>query len=189
MNFIENIDFAILYWIQENIRCAFFDGIFPIITSLCEGGIIWILFGVALLFFKKYRKYGFFLLIAMLLGSVIGNDIIKPLVARPRPCHIASVLPDMLIDIPTSFSFPSGHTASSVVSATVLVCANKKFGYAAIPLAVLIAFSRMYLFVHFPTDILAGAILGVSLAFATIYVGNKLIEKFILHRKKGSNEN
>ena len=189
MNFIENIDFAILYWIQENIRCAFFDVIFPIITSLCDGGIVWIISGVALLFFKKYRKYGIFLLVAMLLGSLIGNELIKPLVARPRPCHLVSLLPDMLIEVPTSFSFPSGHTVSSVVAATVLTRANKKFGYVAIPLAVLIAFSRMYLFVHFPTDILAGTILGFALGFATVSLGNILIEKFILHMQKGTNEN
>ena len=195
MSFIQNIDFAILYWIQDNIRCGFLDGIFPIITSLCEGGIIWIIFGVALLFFKKYRKYGFFLLIAMLLGSVIGNDIIKPLVARPRPCHIASVLPDMLIDIPTSFSFPSGHTTSSVIAATVLMRANKKFGFFAVPLAFLIAFSRMYLFVHFPTDILGGIVLGVLIGFFTVFFGNKLWElvlrkiKEIKEKKTGADEN
>ena len=164
MSFIQNIDFAILYWIQDNIRCGFLDGIFPIITSLCEGGIIWIIFGVALLFFKKYRKYGFFLLIAMLLGSVIGNDIIKPLVARPRPCHIASVLPDMLIDIPTSFSFPSGHTLVSIEAATALTVYHRKWGIAALVLAVVIALSRLYLFVHYPTDVLAGVIIGVIIA-------------------------
>ena len=189
MGFIENIDFSILYWIQEHIRTTFFDAIFPFITSLCDGGIVWIIAGVVLLFFKKYRKYGVFLLLAMLLGSIIGNEIIKPLVARPRPCHLVSLLPDMLIEVPTSFSFPSGHTVSSVVSATVLTRANKKFGYVAIPLAVLIAFSRMYLFVHFPTDILAGALLGFALGFFTVSLGNKLIEKFVLQRNNKRDEN
>ena len=75
----------------------------------------------------------------MLLGSLIGNEILKPIIARPRPCHIYEMLPEMLVDIPKSYSFPSGHTTSSVISATVLIMANKKFSFFAVPLAFLIA--------------------------------------------------
>ncbi len=197
MDFIQNIDFSILIWIQDHIRCAFLDVVMPFITSLCDNGEIWIVFGIVLLFFKKYRKFGIFLLVAMLLGSIIGNEILKPIIARPRPCHILSMLPEMLIDIPkiTSYSFPSGHTMSSVVAATVLMRANKKFGFVAIPLAFLIAFSRLYLFVHFPTDILGGTILGIVIGFFTVTFGNKLwafVDKKIKEKreiKTGDNEN
>ena len=190
MDLIQNIDFSILFWIQENIRCVFLDVVFPFITSLCNDGEIWILLGIVLLFFKKYRKFGIFLLVAMLLGAIIGNGILKPLIARPRPCHILSTLPEMLIDIPkiTSYSFPSGHTTSSFIAATVLTRANKKFAFFAIPLACLIAFSRMYLFVHFPTDILGGVVLGVLIGFFTVTFGKKLWD-FIARKIKEKKEN
>ena len=195
MEFIQNIDFSILFWIQEHIRCAFLDVVLPFITRLCNNGEIWILIGVVLLFFKKYRKFGVFVLVGMLLGSLIGNEILKPIIARPRPCHIYEMLPEMLVDIPKSYSFPSGHTTSSVISATVLIMANKKFSFFAVPLAFLIAFSRMYLFVHFPTDILGGIVLGVLIGFFTVFFGNKLWElvqrkiKEIKEKKTGADEN
>ena len=195
MELIQNIDFSILIWIQENIRCAFLDVVLPFITRLCNNGEIWILIGVVLLFFKKYRKFGVFVLVGMLLGSLIGNEILKPIIARPRPCHIYEMLPEMLVDIPKSYSFPSGHTTSSVISATVLIMANKKFSFFAVPLAFLIAFSRMYLFVHFPTDILGGIVLGVLIGLFTVFFGNKLWElvlrkiKEIKEKKTGADEN
>ena len=191
MQFIENIDFSILYWIQENLRCAFLDVVLPFLTTLCNNGEIWIACGIALLFFKKYRRYGIFLLVALLLGSLIGNEIIKPLVARVRPCNAVSVLPDMLVKVPSSYSFPSGHTVSSVVGATVLTRANKKFGFAAIPVAALIAFSRLYVFVHFPTDVLVGALLGFAIGFACVTFGNKLFARyswFVSDKNKIENE-
>ena len=191
MQFIENIDFSILYWIQENLRCAFLDVVLPFLTTLCNNGEIWIACGIALLFFKKYRRYGIFLLVALLLGSLIGNEIIKPLVARVRPCNAVSLLPDMLVKVPSSYSFPSGHTVSSVVGATVLTRANKKFGFAAIPVAALIAFSRLYVFVHFPTDVLVGAILGFAIGFACVTFGNKLFDRyswFLTDKSKIENE-
>ena len=191
MQFIENIDFSILYWIQENLRCAFLDVVLPFLTTLCNNGEIWIACGIALLFFKKYRRYGIFLLAALLLGSLIGNEIIKPLVARVRPCNAVSVLPDMLVKVPSSYSFPSGHTVSSVVGATVLTRANKKFGLAAIPVAALIAFSRLYVFVHFPTDVLVGAALGFAIGFACVTFGNKLFDRyswFVSDKNKIENE-
>ena len=186
MDFIQNIDFSILYWIQDHIRCTFLDVVLPFITTLCNTGEIWIFFGVVLLFFKKYRKFGIFVLVGMLLGSLIGNEILKPIIARARPCHVADVLPKMLIEVPkiTSYSFPSGHTTSSVIAATVLMRANKKFGFFAIPLASLIAFSRLYLFVHYPTDILGGAVLGFVIGFFTVTLGNKLWD-FIVRKIKG----
>lgn len=176
MEFIQNIDFSILYWIQDTLRCAFLDVILPFLTTLCNNGEIWIVCGIILLFFRKYRRYGIFLLLAMLLGSLIGNEILKPIVARARPCHIDTAM-ELLVERPSSFSFPSGHTCSSAVAATVLTLANKKFAYGAIPVAFLIAFSRLYVFVHFPTDVLAGAVLGISLGLCVTIFGNKLFDK------------
>lgn len=180
MDFIQNIDFSILYFIQDNIRCAFLDVVLPFLTNLCNNGEIWIVCGIVLLFFKKYRRYGIFVLVALLLGALVGNEIIKPLVGRIRPCNSVSILPEMLVKVPTSFSFPSGHTVSSVVSATVITRANKKFGFVAIPVAILIAFSRLYVFVHYPSDVLVGAILGFVIGYAVVSFGNKIFDKYSL---------
>ena len=128
---------------------------------------------VGLLATKKYRKYGAFLLAGLAIGVLIGNLTLKPLIARPRPCWLDESV-QLLIANPTDYSFPSGHTLSSVIGATVLTKANRKFGFAAIPLAALIAFSRLYLYVHFPTDILAAAVLGVGIGLVTCTIGDKL---------------
>lgn len=189
MDIIQNIDFSILFWIQDNIRCAFLDVVLPFLTTLCNNGEIWIACGIILLCFKKYRRYGIFLLLALLLGSLIGNEIIKPLVARVRPCNAISSLPEMLVKVPSSYSFPSGHTVSSVVGATVLTRANKKFGFAAIPVAFLIAFSRLYVFVHYPTDVIVGAILGFAIGFVVVSLGNRALDKYSLLLPCKKNEN
>lgn len=110
------------------------------------------------------------MLAGLAVGVLVGNVCLKNLIARPRPCWLDdSVM--MLISSTTDYSFPSGHTLSSVIGATVLTKTDRRFGWAAIPLAAVIAFSRLYLFVHFPSDILAGAILGVIIVEAVYRIG------------------
>lgn len=99
---------------------------------------------------------------------------LKNFVARPRPCWLDSSV-RLLIANPTDYSFPSGHTLSSVIGATILTKTDRRFGYAAIPLAALIAFSRLYLYVHFPSDVLAAAVLGVLIGKVSDRVGMHLI--------------
>ena len=122
---------------------------------------------------KKYRKHGAFLLAGLAVGVLAGNLTLKPLIARPRPCWLDESV-QLLIANPTDYSFPSGHTLSSVIGATVLTKANRKFGFAAIPLAALIAFSRLYLYVPFPTDILGAAVLGMAIGLLTCIIGDKI---------------
>ena len=155
--------------IKKIFECPFMDFIIPKITSLGNGGFIWILSAVILLFSKKYRKGGIAMLIALAVGAILGSFILKPLVARPRPFHAMGELP-LLIKIPTDFSFPSGHTMSSFSAAFILNHINRKFGYFAIPLAILIAFSRLYLYVHFPSDVLAGLVLGILISYLTVKI-------------------
>ena len=93
---------------------------------------------------------------------LIGNVALKNWVARPRPCWLDPNVP-LLIDLPKDYSFPSGHTLASVIAAAALTRANRKFGWIAMPLAALIAFSRLYLFVHFPSDVLASVALGLAI--------------------------
>lgn len=149
------------------------DLLMPKITLLGNGGAVWILAAGVLLATKKYRKYGAFLLAGLAVGVLVGNLTLKPLIARPRPCWLDPSV-QLLIENPTDYSFPSGHTLSSVIGATVLTKANRKFGLLAIPLAAFIAFSRLYLYVHFPTDILGAAVLGVTIGLAVCAVGDML---------------
>ena len=163
------MDFYILNLIKDIFECPFLDFVMPKITSLGNGGFIWILTAVILLFSKKYQKGGIAILIALSVGAILGSFILKPLIARPRPFHVVGELP-LLIKIPTDFSFPSGHTMSSFSGAFILNYINKKFGYFAIPLAILIAFSRLYLYVHFPSDVLVGGILGILISYLTVKI-------------------
>lgn len=166
------VEISILLWIQENLRCAFTDWLFPAITFLGDKGLIWIAAAVALLFFKQYRKWGVLLLAALLITTLVGEVALKNLIGRPRPC---TLFPDMelLISRPDSYSFPSGHSASSFAAAVVLLKCRKAFGIPAILLAALIAFSRLFLFVHYPTDVLAGAALGAILGLLVCWAGEK----------------
>ncbi len=183
---ITNTDWAILYGIQEHIRCAFLDAVMPVITLLGDAGIVWIIAALAMMFTKKLRRTGVVVAIGLVLGVLIGNLMLKNLMARERPCWLdESVL--MLVKVPKDFSFPSGHTLASVISATVLMLADRRFAFAAIPLAVLIAFSRLYLFVHFPSDVFCGALLGLAIGVFAWFVGGRLYDaaaKRIRERKQ-----
>lgn len=170
---ILSIDFWILDFIRAHLSCAFLDAVMPAITNLNNHGEIWILIGLILLFTKKYKKYGVYLLIGLLVGLFLGNGVLKNLIARPRPFlfrpEIALIIPP-----PGSFSFPSGHTLSSFIAAFILLRANRKFGILGLILASLIAFSRMYLYVHFLTDILGAILLAGLISYVVLKVGEKL---------------
>ncbi len=167
------MDIAILQFVQNYFHNGFTDFIFPIITTLGNAGTVWIVIGVCLVVSKKYRKYGVLLFIALALTYSLGDLIIKPVVARPRP-FLEFPGQVLLISPPNGYSFPSGHAGSSFAACVVLWRANKAFGIAAFVLAVLIAFSRVFLFVHFPSDVTVGAILGVCCALLTCFIFQKL---------------
>ena len=173
---IQNFDFMILDFIQSNIKNVFFDKIMPFITYLGSGGVIWIVIALILLFLKNYRLCGIEMITGLLTGLLIGNIILKNLIMRNRPCWINENI-DMLISIPKDYSFPSGHTMSGFCCAVILLCFDKRIGIPAIALASIIAFSRLYLYVHFPTDILAGGIIGCIIAFLVIFIFNKIKAK------------
>lgn len=163
---ITTLDFTILDFIQAHLACAFLDAFMPFISFLGNGGMIWLLWGLVLLCTKRYRKQGLMVLLGLAIGFILGNLILKPLIARPRPCWLNGSFP-LLINCPRDFSFPSGHTLSSFIAALLLTKTNRKFGYAAIPLACLMAFSRLYLYVHYPSDILGAILLAALIAWGT----------------------
>lgn len=165
LTWIQAMDWRLLDGVRSALVCPFLDAAMPVVTHLGDAGAIWILAGLVLLAAKKYRKNGIMLLCGLLVGVLIGNVALKNLAARARPCWER---PDaaLLIAVPTDYSFPSGHTLASVIGAAMLTRANRRFGCAAIPLAALIALSRLYLFVHFPSDVLASVALGLAIAAA-----------------------
>ena len=164
-----SFDLPILDWIQANLQCGFLDVLMPIITLFGEDGIFWIACAVILLILKKHRKTGLGMAFALIMGLILCNMTLKPLVQRIRPYDFQAqnygITIKLLIEGLHDYSFPSGHTIASFEAATVLLLNNKKLGIPAMILACLIAFSRLYLYVHYPTDVLVSIVLGIGIAF------------------------
>ena len=168
-------EFAVLDFLQQ-VRTEIGDVFFSTITRLGDGGIAWIILSMILLCIKSCRKYGMAMITALMLGWIIGNLTLKPLVGRIRPFAVNTAI-ELLIAKPTDFSFPSGHTLASFNAALALFYYNKKFGIPALTFAVLIAFSRLYLYVHYPTDIIGGILLAICCSFAACKITDYLQEK------------
>ncbi len=163
IEYITQIDFSILYSIQDNLRCELLDNLMVFLSLIGEGGLVWFLIAVPMLFFKKTRVCAVVMIVSMGLVLVFGEFIMKNVFCRVRPCNVDTTL-EMLIKRPKSYSFPSGHTSSSFAAATSVFVFNKKIGIATLTLAFLIGFSRLYNFVHFPTDVLAGMLFGILMS-------------------------
>ena len=161
-------DYNILFFIRNYIRNDFLNVIVPFYTSLGEDGIIWIVVGLLLLIPKKTRKCGIMVLAALLVMLIVNNLLLKQIIRRPRPCAgELRYMIDGLITPPktTSYSFPSGHTTSAFAVAFTIRSQHKKLGIVALVMAAVMAFTRLYVFVHFPTDIYAGILLGAGIAY------------------------
>lgn len=183
-NYITQIDFSILYYIQDHLRCAFLDFLMPLLGFIQEGGMVWIAISIVLICFKKTRYCGFAILLAMGIDTLITEFAIKNVVCRVRPCNVDFSV-NMLISRPTSYGFPSNHTASAFAAATaLLVTLNRKrwaiLGYV---LSTAIAVSRLYVFVHFPSDVLVGAIVGSLIALLVCYLMKKTgFKELLIHK-------
>lgn len=168
-------EFVVLDWFQS-IQNPVLTSILKFVTMLGEAGWFWILLGVLLLCSRKYRPCGVAVLLALLLDLVLANIILKPLVARPRPCWVRDTV-EMLVRVPKDYSFPSGHTMASFAAAGALLLTEKKLGICSLVLAFLMGISRLYFYVHFPTDVLAGMVLGLLCGFAGVFLMKKLMKK------------
>ncbi len=169
----ELFEFEIMKAVHNLVQCDFMDFFMTAISKIGNGGAIWIVMALILLSIKKYRRLGLKMAIGLIAGLILGNIVLKNLIARPRPCWIFDNI-DMLIAIPQDFSFPSGHTLASFTSAFIILAADKRMGIPALIVAILMAFSRMYLFVHFPTDIMGGVILsGIIFVIVKIFIKEK----------------
>ena len=164
--------------IQQYLANDFLNLLIPRVSSLGDAGLIWIVLSVLLLLFPKTQKAGLASGIALLFMLVTGNMILKPLVARLRPFAVNTAV-ELLIPPPTDFSFPSGHTYASFASASAIFRNSRRIGIPALILAFLIAFSRLYLYVHYPTDVLFGILLGILAG----WIGNRLSERLLRQRR------
>ena len=176
-----SFDLPILDWIAANLWCPVLDVAMPIITLLGDAGIFWIAVSVLFMISKKYRKTGIGMMLALLMGLLVCNIWLKPTVARTRPYDFQ--MEYFLKEIPLlagamhDFSFPSGHTIASFEAAVVILLNNKKLGITAMILACLIAFSRLYLYIHYPTDVICSVILGTAFAFLGNFLAGKIMGK------------
>ncbi len=169
-------DGQFLIWLQENVRNDVLTPIMKLITHLGDKGIFWILLAIVLLFFKKTRPLGIMAGIALVFSVLINNVIIKPNVGRIRPYEVVDGL-KLLIERQDDPSFPSGHSGASFAAAVVfLVKGPKKLGIPAIIMAALIAFSRLYVGVHYPTDVICGIITGTCCAIISFMIWS-IVEK------------
>lgn len=173
------IEIGILDWIQS-IRSPVVDMVMTFITRLGNAGAVWIVLAVILLIIPKTRRSGAVLAAALCVDAVLCNGILKTLFGRIRPYDVNTSV-RLLIARPADFSFPSGHTAVSFAAVTALMMAGEgKLWKPALVIAVLIAFSRLYLYVHYPTDILGGIIVGGAAG----YIGYLIAERLGQWKKK-----
>lgn len=170
---IQDMEFNFLLALQ-NLHCSLLDSIMIFFTELGDNGIVWIVIALLCICFKKTRRCGLLMGFTMLLCLALGNGVIKNLVARPRPFQVLNNSEILIIPPPAEYSFPSGHTMHGFAAAVMIFLHNRRAGIAALVCAVVIAFSRMYLFVHFPTDILGGAMIGTLAAIMMYALAKKI---------------
>ena len=160
----------LLHWFQS-IHNDFLDYIVPKITMLANGGWFWIVVTLLLLIFPFNRKMGIQAALSLILTVIVCNLILKPSIMRCRPCWLEPEV-QLLVSVPKDYSFPSGHSNASFAVATAICTRNKKLGIPALILAAAIAISRLYVFVHWPTDVLVGTLTGIAGGFVSYYIVN-----------------
>lgn len=176
-----SFDLPVLDWIAANLWCPFLNVVMPIITLLGDAGIFWIVVSAVFLVTRKYRKTGIGMMLALMMGLLICNIWLKPTIARIRPYdfqmqYFMKEIP-LLAGTMHDFSFPSGHTIASFEAAVVILLNDKKLGVPAMILAFLIAFSRLYLYIHYPTDVIISIILGTAFAVLGSFLAGKVMDK------------
>lgn len=161
-----------LLHVIQNLHTPFLDSVMVFLSKLGDHGMVWVAIAVLLLAGRKTRSCGIRMLVSMLVCLLVGNVFLKNWICRARPCWVDQSV-KMLVDIPRDYSFPSGHTMHGFAAAVVLWFYDRKMGWIALALAAAIAFSRLYLFVHYPTDVLAGFCIGTITAMLVVWGANR----------------
>jgi undecaprenyl-diphosphatase len=183
MNAIFNFDAAILLWLQNSFRNPILNPIMVFITHLGDAGLLWTALTLLMLGFRKTRKVGVASMISMVIGLIVVNIVLKNWVARVRPYELIEGL-NLMIGKQHDFSFPSGHATNSLACAWVLFRQTpRKYGVPALAVAILICLSRLYVGIHYPTDVLGGAAIGICAACLSLWL-SPIIEKKIPLVKK-----
>ena len=159
------LELAVLDWIQSHLRCGFLDGLMAFASGLSNHGEVWILLAAVLLLLRSQRRHGLAAACALILDLISCNLLLKPLIGRVRPFAFR---PDLLLLVPPpgDASFPSGHTAAAFAVVFALKASGSPLWRPGLVLAAVTAFSRLYLYVHWPTDILGGILLGAAVGWA-----------------------
>ena len=179
---IQSFDANALLYIQDFLRTPLLTAIMVFFSRIGDSGIIWIVTGLVLLIPRKTRRGGFDVLICLLAAFLINDYVIKVLVARIRPYDVINGL-TILVPPESNFSFPSGHANSSFAAALALTLAFGKRGALAYIPAVLIAFSRCYVGVHYPSDVLAGMLVGTLVSLAVYLLLRKYANTIFIKNK------
>ena len=174
--FFNNIDQTILFFIQTNFHTPILNKVMILFTAAGDKGFVWILISLLLLINKKTRYIGMVTLGALVLSTIAGEGILKHIIQRPRS-YVDFPSIQLLVGKPTTYSFPSGHTASSFAAAYVLSKYLKKISPLIWIVAITIAFSRLYLFMHYPSDVVAGIVLGLICGKVALYMYEHKIKK------------
>lgn len=160
LQLINQLDVTILLYVQEHIRNSIMTPVLKLITSLGDGGAVWLFLILCLLLHKRTRRTGITALVAFVIVYITNDLMLKNVIARARPFDVLSQL-HILIKPPTDYSFPSGHTAISFAVAGVICSSgDRKWKIGALLLAFIMGFSRIYVGVHYPSDVICGAIEG-----------------------------
>ena len=173
---IKEVDIKCSYIFPKYYHHKLFSNFMKIITGVGDFGMIWLVLILSLSLHTKTQLLSQKMLTALLLATIIGQVTIKSLVKRKRPCHTFHDV-NMLVAIPSDYSFPSGHTASSFACATVICFFYPKVGAFYILFSFLMAFSRLYLYVHYPTDVLGGLIIGLLCGWIADVIIKKIAER------------
>lgn len=183
MNQFLTWDLSVLDWIAKHVQSDFMDQFMPLVSKMGDKGIAWILLALILLLIPKERPRGLQILLALGFSAVFCNLLLKNLVGRVRPFDLVSGI-ELLVSAPLDYSFPSGHTSAAFAAATVMMMNRWHFRYYLLGFAVLMAFSRLYLYVHYLTDILGGVVLGVVAGVLAVKCYDLIVEGLQKRRRR-----
>jgi len=178
MDLVRNIDEGFFLFLDSICKIEAVNNLMIFATKIGDKGILWIAIALILTIIPKHRKAGVMCLIALIIGALLGEVMLKNIIQRARPNEVYNIV-NLLIERPTTFSFPSGHTTSSFAAALAIGINYRKMRIPVYILAFLISFSRLYLQVHFLTDIIAGILLGSMCGILAYLIVRKLLENHL----------